>query len=99
MWTIVGLLIGVGFLTWMVLLGLDAMKKPYVNAAEGILGSKGVTKTALLPEGMVQTDGALWNAIAEEGCLPEGCKVIVTGVDGLQITVRAAGARPKQLGG
>lgn len=75
---------------YMVILGLKAMRKPYVCSSEGIIGSKGIAKTDLSPEGTVFAAGTLWAAVSDEGTLLKGTKIVVISMDGLELTVRAA---------
>lgn len=83
-------LLGVLIIWYMVSLSLKAMRKPYVCSSEGIIGSKGVAKTDLSPEGKVFAAGTLWAAISDEGILLEGTKIEVVSMDGLELIVRAA---------
>lgn len=61
--------------------------KPSVTGREGLIGSTGVIRHKLNPEGYVFVQGALWRASSPLGELEEGTKVRVVGVDGLLLTV------------
>ena len=54
-----------------------------------MIGEIGVARTQLGPEGRVFVHGELWNAVARTS-LPEGTRVRVSGIDGLQLLVEAA---------
>jgi membrane-bound serine protease (ClpP class) len=58
------------------------------SQAPQLLGSAGVTRTELMPDGIVLVNGERWNATAEEGHLEEGAQVLVTRVEGLKVTVK-----------
>jgi membrane-bound serine protease (ClpP class) len=83
-------LLGVLIIWYMVSLGLKALRRPYVCSSEGIIGSRGVAKTDLLPEGKVFAAGTLWTAVSDEGTLLKGTKIVIVSMDGLELTVRAA---------
>ena len=55
---------------------------------ETLVGSAGQARTALAPEGTVLVQGELWQAIARGGNLEAGTRVVVTGVEGLTLTVK-----------
>jgi membrane-bound ClpP family serine protease len=63
-----------------------------VTGREGLLGASGVVRRELTPEtqGIVLTQGELWQAISAEGRLQPGERVIVEKVDGLLLVVRRA---------
>jgi membrane protein implicated in regulation of membrane protease activity len=58
-----------------------------VTSPESIVGSEGVVQQDLAPEGYVQVRGELWKASSAGGGLKRGEEVIVTGIDGLKLTV------------
>lgn len=62
-------------------------RKPSVTGREGLIGSTGVIRHKLNPEGYVFVQGALWRASSPLGELNEGTKVRVVGVEGLLLTV------------
>lgn len=62
-----------------------------VVGAEALAGRAGVATTALWPEGQVKVDGELWQARCEGGA-DVGTRVVVTGIEGLTLTVE-----PEQL--
>ena len=53
-----------------------------------VLGKQGESLTDHHPEGMVSLDGKSYDAVCEDGFLPKGCKVKVTGLDDFRIRVR-----------
>jgi membrane-bound serine protease (ClpP class) len=71
-------------------------RMPQVNAPQ-LIGSSGVTRTELAPEGIVLVNGERWNATAEEGHLEEGAYVLVTRKDGLMLQVKRDPAHVKLL--
>ncbi len=54
--------------------------------AEALIGKPGVATTDLWPEGQVKVDGELWQARCEGGA-DAGTRVVVTGIEGLTLTV------------
>ena len=59
-----------------------------VAGRDDILGLVGTVSTRLDPEGSVQVRGELWHALAKGQRMEPGTKVVVTGIDGLRLTVR-----------
>ena len=53
-----------------------------------VLGKEGKSLTDHHPEGMVSLEGKSHDAVCEDGYLPKGCKVKVTGLDDFRIRVR-----------
>ncbi|MBI4172580.1 MAG: NfeD family protein [Actinobacteria bacterium] len=53
---------------------------------EALIGRAGVATTALWPEGQVRVDGELWQARCAGGA-DAGARVVVTGIEGLTLTV------------
>lgn len=72
------------FLSWT---ALRARKAPVTTGREAMVGLVGEARTHLAPEGKVFVRGELWNARAAEPVAP-GEEVVVTEVQGLQLTVR-----------
>jgi membrane protein implicated in regulation of membrane protease activity len=58
-----------------------------VTSPDSIVGSEGVVQQDLAPEGYVQVRGELWRASSAAGGLTKGEEVIITGIDGLKLTV------------
>lgn len=54
--------------------------------AEALAGKTGVAATDLWPEGQVKVEGELWRARCEGG-VDAGSRVVVTGIEGLTLTV------------
>lgn len=59
-----------------------------LTGQEGLIGLVGVARTPLNPGGTVFLAGSLWNAVAEEGQVEQGEKVVITKVEGLTLRVR-----------
>jgi membrane protein implicated in regulation of membrane protease activity len=58
-----------------------------VTSPETIVGSEGVVQQDLAPEGYVQVRGELWKASSTGGSIKKGDEVIITGIEGLKLTV------------
>jgi membrane-bound serine protease (ClpP class) len=68
---------------------IDARRRPYEAGEESMIGSAGTVREPLNPNGMVFTNGALWQATSTSGPLPVGTRVRVLAVDGLHLKVEA----------
>ena len=71
---------------------LRSRHRRVVTGREGLLGSAGVVRRDLEPgrPGIVLVQGELWQAVAADGRLAAGERVVVQGVEGLLLTVRRA---------
>jgi membrane-bound serine protease (ClpP class) len=83
---VVLLALSIGWLAW------RAHRRKVLTGAEGLIGRTAQVRQALVPEGMVFVDGALWRAICRNGVAPEGVTVEVTAVNGLSLDVRIGAA-------
>jgi membrane-bound serine protease (ClpP class) len=61
-----------------------------VTGREGLLGARGIVRTALDPRGMVFVQSELWSAVSDDGPIDVDAEIEVTGVDGLLLHVRPA---------
>jgi membrane-bound serine protease (ClpP class) len=73
--------------------GVWALYRRPTTGAAGMVGQTAVVRTALDPEGQVQVDGELWQAVVQDGPVPAGERVQILSVDGL--TLRVARAAPR----
>ena len=69
-------------------IALRARRNKVVTGIQGLIGEIGVAQTPLTPQGKVFVHGELWDAIASSP-LPEGSRVIIESVNGLQLRVGA----------
>ena len=78
-----------GILLFLVTLGVRAQSQPATTGESGMLHASGQALTAIPPggTGRVATHGETWTATAAES-IHEGDTVVVTGVNGLTLTVR-----------
>jgi len=69
-----------------------ARRRRVVTGREGLLGATGVVRRDIEPNraGTVLTQGELWQAVASDGRITVGEKIVVEHVDGLVLTVRRA---------
>lgn len=58
-----------------------------VTAPEAIIGREGVVETGLKPTGYIRVDGELWKATSSGGDLQKGDTVVITHMEGLELTV------------
>jgi membrane-bound serine protease (ClpP class) len=74
------------------------------TGAAGLIGQRGVARSALAPAGRVMVHGELWAAVAE-AMVPAGSPVEVVGMDDMTLRVRPLppaalpGAAPSTAGG
>jgi len=65
-----------------------AQRRRVTTGREAMIGSVGVAKTPLGPDGMVYVHGEYWEAVAEDGSLEPGQRVQVVAMNGLRLLVR-----------
>ncbi len=92
-WDITGpaaLLVGltVAFLVVSVVAVIRSQRRRPVAGKDDIVGLVGTVRTRLNPEGSVQVRGELWEAVAKGQRLEPRTKVVVTGIEGLRLTVQ-----------
>ena len=85
---------------FLVRLGVQSQRRRAVTGDAGMLGERGRALTPIGSgrSGRVSTHGEIWNARAEEP-IAEGDEVVVTAVQGLELTVRRAGPGGASEGG
>jgi membrane-bound serine protease (ClpP class) len=66
---------------------------------EGLVGSVGLARTDLVPDGEVTAAGSLWRARTLGAAIPEGTRVRVRSVSGLLLLVEGVEAGSEQQGG
>ena len=67
-------------------MGLRAMRRPPQTGREGMVGSIGVAKTPLSPEGKLTIHGELWDAVSDAP-VEAGTPAKVLRVEGLRLHV------------
>jgi len=76
------------FFLFAITMGIRAQKRKVTTGAEGMIGEIGEVTTTLNPEGKIQIGSEYWRAVAEEGPIKKGERVVVTGGDRLLLKVR-----------
>jgi membrane-bound serine protease (ClpP class) len=76
-------------LLFLVRLAVISQRRPSVTGASGMIGTAGVAMTAISPgaTGRVSARGEIWTARSDDA-VSEGDAVLVSGLDGLVLTVR-----------
>lgn len=93
LWTILSVTaVMAGFFLLIARLVARSLQQRPAVGREALIGQIGRARTSLAPEGMVWLDGALWRATTDGEPVSAGQRVLVTAVDGLQLTVRPAQA-------
>jgi membrane-bound serine protease (ClpP class) len=71
---------------------LRLRSRKVTTGREGLVGATGVVRRELEPdhEGLVHTQGELWQALSSDGMIHPGERVVVEGVEGLILRVRRA---------
>jgi len=87
LWTALAVSIPIGLITaFLMTLALQARRHKVVTGEQGLIGEIGVAQTALSPQGKVFVHGEIWDAVSSMN-IASGERVIVRGVDGLQLEV------------
>lgn len=77
------------FFLFAVSMALRAQRRKVISGREGLVGSRGTTRTPLSPEGKVFVAGEHWTAVSLTGePIPAGTEVEVVSVDHLKIKVK-----------
>ncbi len=77
--------------------GLRALKRKVISGMEGLIGSVGVARTDLKPDGLVHLQGEEWQARAEqEAVVRKGMRVKVVKVEGLTLLVEPVLTQAKE---
>jgi membrane-bound serine protease (ClpP class) len=81
-----------GFFLVVVAAVLRSRRRRVVTGREGLMGASGVVRREIEPGrvGIVLVQGELWQAVAPDGRLMPGERVVIQSVDGLLLTVRRA---------
>jgi membrane-bound serine protease (ClpP class) len=85
-------LVLVGFFLVIIAAVLRSRRRRVVTGREGLIGASGTVRRALEPgvPGIVLVQGELWQAVAPDGRLAVGERVVVQALDGLLLTVHRA---------
>ena len=70
-----------------------ARRAQVLTGSQGLVGERGVARSALHPQGKVFVHGEIWSAVADGEAAP-GDPVEVLAVDGLTLRVRPLRAAP-----
>lgn len=79
-------LVSAAFFLFALIMVVRAHRRRPTTGKEGLVGGKGIAKTDLKPEGVVEIRGELWNAVAEE-TIKAGEKIQVTEMEGMKVKV------------
>ena len=87
-----GVIMG-GVFALVVAFAVRSQSVPIRTGQEGMIGRTGRALAEINPEGLVQLGGEQWSAILEPGAppVPRGGRVIVTGIRGVRLHIKAAG--------
>lgn len=67
---------------------IQSQRRSPAAGLETLVGSTGIARTALAPEGTIHVQGELWQAVSRGEQLEPGARVIVIGVEGLKLMVK-----------
>ena len=81
-WSVIITAVGISamFFLFVISMGLKAQRAKPSMGLESMIGEIGQSLSELNPAGTVRMHGEIWKAITASGLIPEGKKVIVTGV-------------------
>ena len=89
LWGLITILVGFAIYSYiMYLFGHPTISYKEVSAPESIIGDEGVVNSELKPEGYIKVRGELWKASAGGERLGKGEEVVVTGIEGLKLSVK-----------
>ncbi len=90
-WAVILPVVGVaaGLSLLIVGMGVKAMRRRPVTGMEGMVGTVGVAKTTLAPQGKIMIHGEIWDALSEHPLEP-GDSVEVVRMEGLKLYVKPA---------
>jgi membrane-bound serine protease (ClpP class) len=88
-WSVILTAVGVTslFFLFVVGMGLKAQRVKPAMGLEAMIGETGQSISELNPAGTVRMHGEIWRAISPAGLIPEGKKVVVTGITDLTLQV------------
>jgi membrane-bound serine protease (ClpP class) len=92
--TAVAVSVPFGLITvFLMTIALRAQRNKVTTGEEGLIGELAIAHTPLSPQGKVYVGGELWNATAPPNVsLPEGARVRVRGIKGLELEVEPESA-------
>jgi membrane-bound serine protease (ClpP class) len=86
-WLIYGLAAGIGAFFLFVVTSIIRVRRMPAVVTTTLVGRQAVARSPLDPTGMVFLEGEYWSATVEEGRVEPGERVVVTGMQGLRLTV------------
>jgi membrane-bound serine protease (ClpP class) len=86
-WLIYGLAAGIGAFFLFVVTSIIRVRRMPAVVTTTLVGRQAVARSPLDPSGMVFLDGEYWSATVEAGRVEPGERVVVTGMQGLRLTV------------
>ena len=75
---------------------LNTHNQPFASGTEALIGQVAEVRQRLAPEGQVFIEGALWQAVSEQGELGPGELVQIVAVRKLRLVVRRLESKTKQ---
>src|SRR5688572_31586147 len=88
-WSVILTAVGVTslFFLFVVGMGLKAQRAKPAMGLEAMIGEIGQSISELNPSGTVRMHGEIWRAISPAALIPEGKKVVVTGISNFTLQV------------
>jgi len=91
-WGVIAIMAGFAVYSYiMYRIGHPTITYKEISSPESIIGCIGVAETRLQPVGMVKVNGELWQAVCINEGTQKGDQVVVTGIEGLKLTVKKSG--------
>jgi membrane-bound serine protease (ClpP class) len=81
------IIIVIAVLVFVVFRIVRAHQKKVAAGREELIGRTAIVEIALVPKGVVFIEGERWTAVVDKGRAEPEEEVIITGVDGLKLTV------------
>lgn len=88
LWGIVAVLVAFAVFSYITYrIGHPTVLYDGITDPNSIVGKEGIVEVDLNPAGYVRVEGELWKAAAAGGGLRKGDVVVITGINGLELTV------------
>ena len=86
-WLVLLIVLVIVFLVFVVIWVVRAHQRKVEAGREELIGRTATVEVALAPKGIVLVEGERWTAVIDKGHAEPNEEVIITKVDGLQLTV------------
>lgn len=98
---VVAFVVGISAIFFAILVraATQLLKLPVASGAQLLLGTVGVAKSDIAPQGIAHVAGEDWTAVSEAGAIPSGSAVRVKRIDSVRLIVEPAPSSTEARGG